>query len=108
MKLYEIVDNYWTLGIIHNINLPVLFLFVTLDPPPFPRLWDTDHGYDAAIQGLETSLKKLKVDYLDLYLIHSPNTGLNPANGFGVLNVVDFLGFQQKLTQESLWKHGMP
>lgn len=24
------------------------------------RLWDTDHGYDAAISALETSLKKLK------------------------------------------------
>lgn len=39
------------------------------------KLWDSDHGYDATIQGLETSLKKLKVEYLDLYLIHSPNTG---------------------------------
>eukprot|EP00435_Cladocopium_sp_Y103_P030135 s242_g7.t1 len=39
------------------------------------KLWDSDHGYDATIQGLERSLKKLKVDYLDLYLIHSPNTG---------------------------------
>lgn len=24
------------------------------------RLWDTDHGYDAAISALETSLKKMK------------------------------------------------
>mmetsp|Transcript_25216 Transcript_25216/g.40923 ORF Transcript_25216/g.40923 Transcript_25216/m.40923 type:complete len:399 (+) Transcript_25216:2-1198(+) len=39
------------------------------------KLWDSDHGYDATIQGLETSLAKLKVEYLDLYLIHSPNTG---------------------------------
>ncbi|CAK8986090.1 Uncharacterized oxidoreductase MSMEG_2408/MSMEI_2347 [Durusdinium trenchii] len=39
------------------------------------KLWDADHGYDAAVKALETSLSKLKVDYLDLYLIHSPNTG---------------------------------
>ena len=39
------------------------------------KLWDADHGYKEAVMALETSLKKLKTDYLDLYLIHSPNTG---------------------------------
>jgi len=39
------------------------------------KLWDSHHGYDAAIEALATSLEKLGLDYLDLYLIHSPNTG---------------------------------
>lgn len=36
------------------------------------KLWNSDHGYDKAIKGFETSLKKLGLDYLDLYLIHWP------------------------------------
>eukprot|EP00438_Fugacium_kawagutii_P022138 Skav230297 [mRNA] locus=scaffold2934:152500:170188:- [translate_table: standard] len=29
------------------------------------ELWDSDHGYEAAIEGLETSLKKLKPEFLE-------------------------------------------
>lgn len=36
------------------------------------KLWNSDHGYDKAIKGFETSLKKLGLDYLDLYLMHWP------------------------------------
>ncbi|CAJ1394475.1 unnamed protein product [Effrenium voratum] len=39
------------------------------------KLWDADHGFDAAQAALGASLRKLRVEYLDLYLIHSPNTG---------------------------------
>lgn len=34
--------------------------------------WVTMRGYDATVKAVETSLKNLKVDYLDLYLIHWP------------------------------------
>ncbi|MBQ4379347.1 MAG: aldo/keto reductase [Treponema sp.] len=37
------------------------------------KLWNDDHGYDSTKKALETSLKKLNLDYLDLYLIHWPN-----------------------------------
>jgi len=37
------------------------------------KLWNADHGYDAAKKALDTSLQKLGVDYVDLYLIHWPN-----------------------------------
>jgi len=36
------------------------------------KLWNEDHGFDAALKAFEASLKKLGTDYLDLYLIHWP------------------------------------
>ncbi|NOU98933.1 aldo/keto reductase [Paenibacillus planticolens] len=36
------------------------------------KLWNSDHGKKTK-QAFETSLKKLKTDYLDLYLIHWPS-----------------------------------
>ncbi|GAO18376.1 uncharacterized protein UV8b_05392 [Ustilaginoidea virens] len=36
------------------------------------KLWDTDHGYEATFNALCDSLDKFGLDYLDLYLIHSP------------------------------------
>lgn len=36
------------------------------------KLWIQDASYEAAKLALETSLKKLQMDYLDLYLIHQP------------------------------------
>ena len=40
------------------------------------KLWNQDHGYDKALAAYETSLKRLKLDYLDLYLVHWPVAGL--------------------------------
>ena len=36
------------------------------------KLWKSDMGYENAKKGFQTSLNKLQVDYLDLYLIHRP------------------------------------
>ena len=36
------------------------------------KLWLQDYGYEPAKIGIETSLKKLGLDYIDLYLIHQP------------------------------------
>ena len=36
------------------------------------KLWVSDVSYEGAKRGFETSLKKLGVDYIDLYLIHQP------------------------------------
>lgn len=41
-------------------------LFVTT------KLWITDTGYEATKKAFQTSLEKLQLDYLDLYLIHQP------------------------------------
>ena len=36
------------------------------------KLWIQDYGYEAARAGIETSLRKLNMDYIDLYLLHQP------------------------------------
>jgi methylglyoxal/glyoxal reductase len=44
-------------------------LFVT------SKVWNVDLGYESTINAYETSLKKLGLEYLDLYLIHWPVEG---------------------------------
>jgi methylglyoxal/glyoxal reductase len=44
-------------------------LFVT------SKVWNTDLGYESTIAAYETSLNKLGLEYLDLYLIHWPVEG---------------------------------
>ncbi|TYS15426.1 aldo/keto reductase [Rossellomorea vietnamensis] len=39
------------------------------------KVWNTDQGYDSTLRAFEDSLKKLDMDYLDLYLIHWPVAG---------------------------------
>jgi diketogulonate reductase-like aldo/keto reductase len=39
------------------------------------KLWNDDHGYDAALRALDGSLQRLGLDYIDLYLIHWPVEG---------------------------------
>ncbi|WP_329618580.1 aldo/keto reductase [Streptomyces sp. S465] len=41
-------------------------LFVTT------KLWNADQGYDSTLRAFDTSLAKLGLDYVDLYLIHWP------------------------------------
>ena len=36
------------------------------------KLWNSDHGYDAGLRAFEKSRSKLRLDYIDLYLIHWP------------------------------------
>lgn len=36
------------------------------------KLWLQDYGYEQAKQGIQTSLRLLGVDYIDLYLLHQP------------------------------------
>ena len=49
---------------IHKSGIPREQIFVTT------KLWNSDHGNPE--RALETSLRKLKMDYVDLYLIHYP------------------------------------
>lgn len=36
------------------------------------KVWNSEQGYDSTLRAIDTSLKKLKTDYVDLYLIHWP------------------------------------
>lgn len=51
---------------IKDSGIPREEIFVT------SKLWLQDYGYEAATKGLETSLKKLGLDYINLYLLHQP------------------------------------
>lgn len=47
-------------------GIPRAEIFVTT------KLWNKDQGYDAALRAFDASLARLKLEYLDLYLIHWP------------------------------------
>jgi methylglyoxal/glyoxal reductase len=39
------------------------------------KVWNTDHGYENTLKAFDRSIRKMKFDYLDLYLIHWPVKG---------------------------------
>jgi len=51
---------------IKDSSIPREEIFVT------SKLWLSHYGYNKAKIGIERSLKKLSLDYIDLYLIHQP------------------------------------
>lgn len=51
-----------------NKNVKREDLFITT------KVWNSDQGYDSTLAAFELSLKKLDLEYVDLYLIHWPNT----------------------------------
>lgn len=51
---------------IRESGVPREELFIT------SKVWNADQGYETTLQAYETSLAKLGLEYLDLYLIHWP------------------------------------
>lgn len=51
---------------IKDSGIPREEIFIT------SKLWLQDYGYENAKKGIQTSLDKLGVDYIDLYLLHQP------------------------------------
>ncbi|MGG1399139.1 aldo/keto reductase [Bacillus salipaludis] len=54
---------------LQEAGIPREELFVT------SKVWNSDLGYESTLAAYETSLKKLGLEYLDLYLIHWPVDG---------------------------------
>ncbi|MFB5284496.1 aldo/keto reductase [Peribacillus sp. Hz7] len=51
---------------IRESGIPRKDIFVT------SKVWNTDQGYESTLAAFDASLKRLGLDYLDLYLIHWP------------------------------------
>ena len=51
---------------VRDSGIPREKIFVT------SKLWLQDYGYEAAKKGIDASLSKLGLDYIDLYLLHQP------------------------------------
>jgi diketogulonate reductase-like aldo/keto reductase len=51
---------------IRQSGVPREEIFVT------SKVWNRDQGYDQALAAFEASLKRLEMDYVDLYLVHWP------------------------------------
>jgi diketogulonate reductase-like aldo/keto reductase len=54
---------------IKESEIPREDLFITT------KVWNSDQGYESTLAAFEKSLKKLGLDYLDLYLVHWPVKG---------------------------------
>ena len=74
---YKMIDTASMYGNERNVGkaiqesgIPRDELFITT------KVWETDQGNDNTIIALEKSLKKLKLSYIDLYLIHWPRSNL--------------------------------
>ncbi|XP_010315337.1 NADP-dependent D-sorbitol-6-phosphate dehydrogenase [Solanum lycopersicum] len=70
------------------------------------KLWNSDHGH--VLEACKDSLKKLRLDYLDLYLVHFPvatkHTGVGTtASALGEDGVLDI---DTTISLETTW-HGM-
>lgn len=74
---YKMIDTASMYGNERNVGNAILKsgiprdeLFITT------KVWETEQGYDKTFVALDKSLKKLKLSYIDLYLIHWPRSKL--------------------------------
>ena len=54
---------------VQESSIPREEIFVT------SKVWNSDQGYDSTLKAFDKSMKRLGLDYLDLYLIHWPVSG---------------------------------
>lgn len=67
------------------------------------KLWNSDHGH--VIEACKNSLKKLQLDYLDLYLIHFPMASKHSGVGTtrSILDDEGVLEIDTTISLESTW-----
>jgi diketogulonate reductase-like aldo/keto reductase len=63
---YRLIDTAAVYGNLAKTDIPREEIFVTT------KLWNTDQGYESTLNACSESLKRLGLEYVDLYLIHWP------------------------------------
>ena len=66
-------------------NVPKNEIFITT------KVWSTDQGYDATLRAFDRSAEKLRLDVVDLYLIHWPNGPNQPGQRLGTWRALEKL-----------------
>jgi diketogulonate reductase-like aldo/keto reductase len=67
----RIYNNEEDVGLaISESSLPRSDIYITT------KVWNDDQGFEATLKACDESLKRLKIDYADLYLMHWPVSGL--------------------------------
>lgn len=77
---------------IRTLGIPRENLFLT------DKVWNTDRGYDQVQEALRRSLKKLKTDYIDLYLIHWPASKKLYPDDWKDINAQTWKGMEKLLS----------
>ena len=70
-------------------DVPRKDLFITT------KVWSTHLKHDDLLRACENSLKRLKIDYVDLYLIHFPNPSVPLQESLAAMNLL----VEQKLVK---------
>ncbi|HOB16092.1 MAG TPA: aldo/keto reductase [Defluviitoga sp.] len=66
----EMYENEREIGrAIKDSGVPREQIFIT------SKVWNTNQGYESTLKSFQKSLKRLDIEYLDLYLIHWPVSG---------------------------------
>lgn len=81
------------------------------------KVWNTDLEYDDVLSSCDRALKELNTDYIDLYLIHWPNSNIPLKNTFDALRklyddkkirAVGVSNFNIRLLKESIKMSRVP
>lgn len=79
------------------------------------KVWDSDHGADSTKKAFQQTLSLMQLDYLDVYLIHSPVPGSNvetfeamaQLQGLGSIQSIGVSNFYPSVLEELIDKTGI-